>query len=372
MLEGFIDYANKDAWKDYIESYVVPLWRFSLILKEFSENLKKEFNNVPLRDISDKDLPLILGGVAPGDDVYKRNSLAKFYSRFFGLKASDLRSWIVGGDHVRVSAVVEETAFTRFVGEVFRWVDRALQSQGLVGYAVPDIDYEGLKRDPGRVFGLVKEFYQSVLAISANYNYYTFFLWSIKQIPYRFMKAAYPRIDQVLDFLREEFGLTIFRLNIPLNESSNLYKDYTIWCWPEYNIPPEGVGSVTPENSRERSFGGSICILNKIIWKYLARGTDLEKIMREYFTLFPYLREEYVNKVKGRLVGRPYNVIYFRGILAAETADKLNNTNLTIMDAIDEISPYLFTGLAEIAIVNNGYSSIHGNYRFIMLSYIQV
>jgi hypothetical protein len=58
--------------------------------------------------------------------------------------------------------------------------------------------------------------------------------------------------------------------------------------------------------------------------------------------------------------------------LAAETADKLNNTNLTIMNAIDEISPYLFTGLAEIAIVNNGYSSIHGNYRFIMLSYIQV
>jgi hypothetical protein len=44
-----------------------------------------------------------LGGVVPAkEDIYKRNSLAKFYNRFFGLKISDLQSWLLGGEATKM------------------------------------------------------------------------------------------------------------------------------------------------------------------------------------------------------------------------------------------------------------------------------
>jgi hypothetical protein len=216
-----------------------------------------------------------------------------------------------------------------------------------------------LKENGGELKELIKDFYQSVLNISVNYNYGTFFLWSIKQIPYRFMKEAYPRIDKIIDFLQMEFGLTRFNWKNPFSEDSKLYNDYTIWCWPEYNAQSDRGGWCGPKYSQGKSFGGSICVLNEVIWKYLAKGySNLEDIFAEYFNFFPNLREEYVSRVKERLAGKIYSRIYYRGITAAEDRSKVGETNLTIMQMIDEVSPYLFTGLARISYVGDDYLEI--------------
>jgi len=364
-VENFIDYANKDAWKSYVENYVIPVWRNASILKEFFENLKSKFQNFSLGDVSEKDLPLLLGGVVPGrEDIYKKNSLAKFYDRFFGLKLSDLKPWLLGGEAtgIQPKVIVEETAFIRFVDEVLKWSNKAVQCQALVEATEPKIDYDKLKENANELKELIKNFYQSVLNISVNYNYGTFFLWSIKQIPYRFMKEAYPRIDGILDFLQREFGLTRFKWKSPFPEGSKLYEDYTIWCWPEYNAELDrlGGGNVRgPEYSQCKSFGGSICALNEVIWKHLSKGyhspTDLERIFTEYFNVFPDLKEEYVSRVKDRLTGKIYSHIYYGRIMAAEDISKVGETNLTIMQMIDEVSPYLFTGLAKITYVSDGH-----------------
>jgi hypothetical protein len=363
-IKGFIEYTNREEWKNYIKNYIVPLWRNSLILKEFFENLKSEFQNVLLSDVAEKDLPLLLGGVIPTkEEIYRRNSLAKFYNRFFGLKISDLQSWILGGEisGVQLKVIVEETAFIRFINEIFKWSERAIRYQTLVEFIEPEINYKELKENNNNLKELIEDFYRSILNFSINYNYGTFFLWSIKQIPYKFMKEAYPRIDQVLDFLEIEFGLQQLRWKIPFAEDSTFYKYYTIWCWPEYNTQSDRGGWCGPEYSQGKSFGGSICVLNEIIWKYLTKGyypTDLEKLFNEYFTVFPNLKEEYINKVKDRLEGKVYSYIYYRGITAAEDRSKVGETNLTIMQIIDEISPYLFTGLAKIVYVGDDYIQI--------------
>ncbi len=364
MLEGFIDYTSRGEWKRYIEDQVIPLWRSALILKEFSEGLKSEYQNVPLNDLDEKDLPLLLGGVIPRrEEVYRRNSLAKFYNRFFGLKLSDLQSWVLGGEltGVQLKVLVEETAFTRFVNDAFRWLDRAVRYQTLVDYTEPEVKYNELKKDPSKIKELIREFYESILSISVNYNYYTFFLWSIKQIPYKFMKLAYPRIDQVLEFLEVEFGLTRFRWNNPFNEDSSLYNDYTIWCWPEYNTRSDKGGWCGPEYSQGASFGGSICALNETIWKHMAKGyspTDLENIIKDYFNIFPVLKDEYIDRVKDRVTGRVHSYIYYRGITAAESRSQVGETNMTLMQMLDEVSPYLFTGLAKITYVGEDYIQI--------------
>ncbi len=366
LLEGFIDYVDKKEWINYIENYVIPLWKNALILKEFFENLKSEFQNVSLRDIAEEELPLLLGGVVPSREevVYRSNSLAKFYKDFFGLKLSDLQAWLLGGELAVTlpKVIVEETAFIHFVNYIFNWLDRAVHHQTLVGFSEPKVDYKGLKEDPYKLKELIRDFYQGVLNISVNYNYHTFFLWSIKQIPYKFMKEAYPRIDQVMDFLKIEFGLTQLKWNIPFREGSDLYKDYTIWCWAEYNAESDKGGWCGPKYSRDKSFGGSICALNEIIWYYLREhSTDLEKIMLSYFNVFPHLQEDYISRVKERAHGKVYSsthYIYYRGISAANDRSRVGEIPMTLMQMIDEISPHLFLGLVKIEYAGDDYIKI--------------
>lgn len=350
QLEGFVNYTNKDEWRGYIKSHVLPLWRNALILKDFLENLKSEFQGVPLHGINEEDLSLLLGGIVPSrEKVYKRNSLAKFYNKFFGLKLSDLQSWVLGGgiSGSEIKVIVEETAFTRFVDEVFKWLDRAVRYQTLVEYEEPAIVYEQLKKDPLRLKELINDFYQATLGISINYNCHTFFLWSIKQIPHKFMREAYPRINQVMDFLQQEFGLTELKWNIPFSEDSELYDEYVIWCFPEYNPKSEG-----------KSLGGALCKVNEVIWENIRKGyspTDLENTLLTLFSRVPELKNEYVQRVKESVAGKCYSYIYYRGLSAAEQRSSVGETNKTIMEMLDEISSHLFVGLTRISYVGDDY-----------------
>ena len=86
-IEGFIDYTNKEEWERYITDFVIPLWKATWIIKEYFEELKREFDNLPLGEVKEEDRPLLLGGIRPSsDEIYSRNSLAKFYLKFFGLR----------------------------------------------------------------------------------------------------------------------------------------------------------------------------------------------------------------------------------------------------------------------------------------------
>jgi len=335
-LKGFIDYTNKEEWKNYIEKYVIPIWKNAFILKSFSEKIVKEFNNASLQEIDKEDLPLLIGGIIPSKEVvYKKNSLAKFYDNFFGLKLRDIQSWILGGKtEIPLEVIVEETAFTRFVNKIYSLSNEALSNQTLIEYSIPELNYIELKRNPEKIMELIKDFLQSILNISINYNYYTFFLWSIKQIPYKFMKKAYPRIDKIIEFLENEFGLTEFKWEIPFVRDSELYREYTIWCWPEYQYYKQYKG---------KSFGGSICMLNEIIWEHLTPLTDLGKILFEYFAPLPDLKNEYISRIKK---STDWIIIFYRRISAGEEYSKVGE--LTIMDMIDKISSDLFTGLKKI------------------------
>jgi hypothetical protein len=82
-----------------------------------------------------------------------------------------------------------------------------------------------------------------------------------------------------------------------------------------------------------------------------------ESIHRVFF-LFSDLKEEYVNRVKDKLSGKVYSNIYYKGLMAAEDRYRVGEANLTIMQMIDEISPYLFTGLAKIVYVGDDYIEI--------------
>lgn len=95
-IEGFIDYTKEEEWKRYIKTQVIPLWVKAWILKEYFEELRREFDGLPFSDFGEEEKLLLLGGVVQNRDVlYTRNSLATFYAKFFGLRLKDMQSWIL-------------------------------------------------------------------------------------------------------------------------------------------------------------------------------------------------------------------------------------------------------------------------------------
>lgn len=347
-IEGFIDYANKDEWKKYIENYVVPLWRDAWLLKEYFEEIRGEFDNLPFSEIIEEEKPLLLGGIVPNrDGIYTRNSLAKFYAKLLGLKLKDIQSWILqskaGEALTEINVEVVETEFIKFVKNVFALLDYGLQYQtSITDFKEPELNYVELKKNPNRLKEIIKNFYQGILNIALNYNYGTFFLCSINQMTYKYMKEAYPRINNCLDFLMREFGLTEFNWNNPIKPDSKTFKEYTIYCFPEYN-----------PNNKGKSFGGSVCVLNETIWKSFSYSTELKDALGILFTNVPNLKEEFKERAKSRLPEKYHSWIYYKGITASESSVNVDEGNKTIMDMIDENSPYLFTNLIKIGYLSD-------------------
>jgi len=351
-IEGFINYTNKDEWVNYLNNFVIPLWSTSWLIKEYFEELKREFNNLHLSDVKEEDKPLFLGGIRPtSDEIYSRNSLAKFYLKFFGLRLKDLQSWILQQQHgetlTEIALEVKETEFIKLVKEIFNLLDYALQYQALVSdFKEPQFDYKELKRNPDKVKKLIKEFYQALLNITLNYNYGTFFLCSINQLPYKYMKSAYPRIDQVLEFLQKEFGLEELDWNNPINPETRIFKDYTIYCFPEYNPRKPG-----------KSFGGAICKLNELLWNKFSYSSEIKETFGMLFGEIPNLKEEFRERVKSQLPERYYSWIYFKGITASESTSHIEESGKTLMELLDKNMPWLFTSLIKIDYVyDNGFS----------------
>ncbi len=351
-VEGFIDYANKEEWKKYVTNSVIPLWRTTWVIKEYFEELKREFDNLSFSALEEEDRLLLLGGIRPSsDEIYSRNSLAKFYLKFFGLRLKDLQSWILQQQHgetlTEITVEVAETEFIKLVREIFNLLDYALQYQTLVSdFKEPQLNYEELKKNPEKVKELIKEFYQALLNITLNHNYGTFFICSINQLSYKTMKTAYPRIDQVLEFFQNEFGLMELDWNSPINPKTQTFKDYTIYCFPEYNPRKPG-----------KSFGGTIIKLNELLWNRFSYSSEIKETLGMLFGEIPNLKEEFRERVKSQLPEKYYSSVYFKGITASENASRIEESGKTLMEMLDENMPWLFTSLIKIDYVyENGFS----------------
>lgn len=360
QVDDFVDYTEQQVWQEYIQKTVVPFWEAAWQLKEYHRQLQHEFSGRRLETLSEREQQIFLGGIDPRrDEVYLRNSVAKFYKAFFGAQVSDLQSWLLseGGEvQTEVTVEVTDSQFIEFADEVHDQLTQALSSQTLYqGWQEPEFDFDSLLTSPDEVRDIVERLYQGVLDFVVNYSYPTFYLWSLNQTPRRFLQEAYPEFDDTQPLVRDQFGLTALDWPTPIKPDTEIYDSYAILCYPEYN-----------PNNQGRSFGGSITKTNELIWTYFSDYSTqtFRDALSTYFNNVSDLKQDYENRVANRIanvpeqwVGRQFS-IYFDGLSAATDRSDVEDSKESIMDLLDQAAPLLFLGLNKITYVSDNYLKI--------------
>lgn len=344
----FFDYTNKTEWIQYIKNNIVPLWEYSYILKGFFEELKIEFNNRNFSEITEEYRPLLLGGFVQSDEEFRNNSLAKFYINYFGLDMNRNLWKMQESISEKVEEIkidVTETEFIQFVKEVCSILEYGLDLQQLVSFSVPELNYEELLKGSSKLRDLITNFYKLALDIVINFNPKTFFLCSINQIPQHYIRKAYLHFPQILDIMRDEFGLIELSWDNPIDPETNIFQDYIIFCFPEFN----------PKNTGQ-SFGGSICNLNNLIWEKFSDSSNLRKIFEIIFLNVPNLKENYNHNISNQLPEEYNQSIYYNGIVASNNHNNIDESKTSLMEMIDENSPFLFVNWISIKDVGIRYS----------------
>ncbi|NHV98182.1 MAG: hypothetical protein HA496_00885 [Thaumarchaeota archaeon] len=172
-----------------------------------------------------------------------------------------------------------ETEFIKFLRNLSSLSSGIVSKVGLETTEVKEV--EELIREPEKILEVLRELYEKVLLVTANYNYYTFFTVSTRNLPFFYLTKAYPKLIESFDELREFLGLgVIFE---PETEVQDIKEKCTIW------------GHV------EGGLCNLIFNLNNLIWESINPSSNLSPIFGFISPSFKDLKKEYLNKAEEKL-----------------------------------------------------------------------
>jgi len=283
QIEGF-EYWNKEAWKKFVNDYVLPIHTLSSKLLKLREEIVSRTEGRKLSNLEDSNLlKFLLGGINEEGD-YEKNSLASFIKNAFGIYV-DPKQYVAlakGGidpnEYVKVE-VSTETEFVKFLRNISSLSSQIVSKVGLETAEVKEV--EELIKEPEKILEVLRELYEKVLQVTANYNYYTFFTVSTRNLPFFYLTKAYPKLKEKFDELREFLGLgVIFK---PETEVQEIKEECTIWSHAK-----EGLCDL-------------IFNLNDSIWKNIYSSSNLLPTFSFVSPSFKDLKKEYLNKVEEKL-----------------------------------------------------------------------
>ena len=282
QIEGF-EYWNKEAWKKFVNDYVLPIHTLSSKLLKLREEIISRTEGRKLSNLDSNLLKFLLGGINEEGD-YEKNSLALFIKNAFGIYV-DPKQYVAlakGGIDPREYVEVEvstETEFVKFLRNISSLSSQIVSKVGLETTEVKEV--EELIREPEKILEVLRELYEKVLRVTANYNYYTFFTVSTSNLPFFYLTKAYPKFVENFDELREFLGLgVIFE---PETEVQDIKEKCTI------------MGHV------EGGLCNLIFNLNNLIWESISPSSNLSPIFGFISPSFKDLKKEYLNKAEEKL-----------------------------------------------------------------------
>jgi hypothetical protein len=282
QIEGF-EYWNKEAWKKFVNDYVLPIHTLSSKLLKLREEIISRTEGRKLSNLDSNLRKFLLGGINEEGD-YENNSLALFIKNAFGIYI-DPKQYVAlakGGidpnEYVEVE-VSTETEFVKFLRNISSLSSQIVSKVGLETTEVKEV--EELIKEPEKILEVLRELYEKLLQVTANYNYYTFFTVSTKNLPFFYLTKAYPKLKEKFDEIREFLGLGVFFS--PETEVQEIKEECTIWSHAR-----EGLCDL-------------IFSLNDSIWKSIYPNSSLLPIFSFVSPSLKDLKKEYLNKVEEKL-----------------------------------------------------------------------
>jgi len=307
-----INYADKAEWRRFVNEYIVPLRYSAEVIVNRREYLRRRIDELGVSGIVDN-----------------------FKMFFFG--------------------EVSESPFINFVSEVAmqtKKIENIASSKGIIEEHSTAVEHEegDFVRKPEEVIKLVENFYNNCAKITPNYNEHSLFILTIRTITRRYLEAAYPEFKERFEDLRQFFGLE--PLFTPKLKDSETKQKYTIWHLPE------------------GSFGGEIKKLYEIIWDY---NRKLKEHLSQYFDGIVDLKKEFFEMAKNSIhsseilnvnslishesrldVSEPFRIDFYWDYQYRFKLLEVERP-VTLVEVLNEISPFLFAGLINIKSISEFY-----------------
>jgi len=347
QIEGF-EYWNKEAWKNFVKDYILPLYVSSTKLFMLGQHLSRTVGKT-LSAIEKEYLRFLLGGI-DSEGNYTENSLARFTKDSFGIYI-DSKEYVAYGkegvnvyDYVKVKSF-GETDFVKFLKELSTLSSELVNKVGLKPTEIKEEEVEGLIKEPNKILEILGGLFERCVQVTANYNYYTFFAISTRNLPYFYMMKAYPKLKENFDELKDFLG---FRILFRSEAGIQQVKD--IWGHE----------------------GGGICDLifklNELIWNNINQGSKLSPIFRFISPSLKDLRYEYLSKVEeklkaiGWMEAFPYSYLSLRvsGVYVNESWREYGIVverykGKSLYEVLNELSPGLFLGYIFLGTSSSNY-----------------
>jgi len=364
--------AKKDDLADFIKNDIVPLKNFNSPLNAFGEYLYRELSGRDILYIPEKFQKIILGGVQENGS-FSTNSLAEFYSQYFGIGLPQIdrvryinsvkngvrpESIVIKSDPAEkkidsngqnnfsmfhyISAI--DTLCTKIINKSIAKsiIPQIPENSDLSSFEEKDND--ALIDNLSQILFMIRDFYNASLKILPTYNEYSMFLDSIRGIPKDYLMEAYPSIANEFSNLMDNLDLEIKRIvDLPI---TNKYIEYV---FPKQ----DGIASDI------FNLYGNIFDLSYFLFS-------------QPDNLFDGVMDEYSNFLKNAIKS-------VDGILDSNASKLIKSTQREIYISIDEkgftseysvfpnqhisafsksISPLLFSGCAHLEITHTRYASI--------------
>jgi hypothetical protein len=376
-IQGF-EYWNIEAWKDFIKNYIMPLHNLTsklLKLRDFILTIVGTNGKITLSEVERKRrdiLPFLLGGIKE-DGEYKDNSLAKLVRFAFGIFINP-KEWttlekeegLTAFDYVTIKS--ETTPFIEFLKKLNEITFHIIKMVNIESKEVLESEIEEIIQKHEKMLEIIKMLYIKCLEICANHNYYTFFTLSTKNLPFKYMIIAYPKLQANFNSLKDFLGLE--KIFEPKIIEVKVKEDYTIW------------------GHSKNGLCDSLYNLNNIILENFLNET-VKNVLNYVTTSIKNLKQEYVQKVQQKLEEIKWKFpeyiktsikSYYQGvysgvyryqyiisgpILIEEIYDEYSwrgehsfgkrECNISLLNLLDDLSPalFLYPSFFELKFSNN-------------------
>ncbi|WP_297438690.1 hypothetical protein [Thermococcus sp.] len=366
-------YWDVEAWKNYIKEYIVPIYKSTTALLELRNELLP-YVGKSLKAVKDNDerlLPFFVGGIDENGN-YKERSLAKLIKLMFGIYVEPREFSIAVGEvgekglkAVRIKSKDEkEISFLRMIKGLNEASSTILRKAKIE--TQHNIGVNEILQDPNKLLDILKDLYKACVSFSANHNYYTFFVISTAGLHWKYIIAAYPKLKENFEELKDFLGLEpIF---VPDVESEEIKKNYTIWghkvdgiannlyqmqirLWLFFDVSQDRIWMLNHAD-----------IYPSQIKEVLAYAVpEVENLRQDYISFVEKLLPQYtISKISGLKRLDEYGVEYYlriNGVFILEYWNKYSpsyykhiheQAKCSFPEFLDTVGPRLFLGLSRI------------------------